>query len=61
MSKQAGPITFAFGAVAGVFGGFVLGVFFGKYVLQLFTLLYHVVDRRGDSDKERLKFELLLQ
>lgn len=61
MSKQKGPVTFAFGALAGVFGGFLLGVIFGKYVLQLFTLLYHFVDRKGDSDKERLKFELLLQ
>lgn len=61
MFKQGGPITFALGAVAGTFGGFLLGVFFGKYLLQMFSLLYSMVDRRSTSDNERLKFELLLQ
>ncbi len=61
MFKQGGPITFVVGAMAGVFGGFVLGVLFGKYVLQLVTLLYGLLDRRGSSDEDRLKFELLLQ
>lgn len=61
MFKQGGPITFAVGAVAGIFGGFFLGVFAGKYVLQVMSLIYHVVDRRGSSDDDRLKFELLLQ
>lgn len=61
MFKQGGPITFVVGAAAGVFGGFVLGAFFGKYVLQLTSLLYHSVDRRGSSDDDRLKFELMLQ
>jgi len=59
--KQGGPITFIVGVMTGVFGGFVLGVLFGKYVLQLFSLLYNMVDRRGSSDDDRLKFELLLQ
>jgi uncharacterized membrane protein YeiH len=59
--KQGGPITFIVGVMTGVFGGFVLGVLFGKYVLQLFSLLYNLVDRRGGSDEDRLKFELLLQ
>ena len=61
MFKQGGPITFVVGMATGVFGGFVLGVLFGKYVLQLFSLLYGVFDRRGSGDDERLKFELLLQ
>jgi hypothetical protein len=59
--KQGGPITFVVGVMTGVFGGFVLGVLLGKYVLQLFSLLYSLVDRRSNSDDERLKFELLLQ
>lgn len=61
MFKQGGPITFAVGATAGIFGGFVLGVFFGKYLLQLLSLLYGMIDRRSSSDDDRLKFELLLQ
>ena len=61
MFRQGGPITFVVGVATGVFGGFVLGVFFGKYVLQLVSLLYGVIDRRGGSDEDRLKFELLLQ
>lgn len=59
--KQGGPFTFAIGAAAGLFGGFVLGIFFGKYLIQLISLLYSMIDRRGGSDEERLKFELLLQ
>lgn len=61
MFKQGGPFTFAIGAVAGLFGGFVLGVLFGKYLIQLISLLYGMIDRRSSSDEERLKFELLLQ
>lgn len=61
MFKQGGPITFAVGAATGIFGGFLLGVFFGKYLLQLISLLYGMIDRRSSSDEERLKFELLLQ
>lgn len=61
MSKQGGPITFAFGATAGILGGFILGVFFGKYLLQLVSLLYSTIDRRSTSNEDRLKFELLLQ
>lgn len=61
MSKKGGPITFVVGATAGLFGGFVLGVFFGKYLLQLISLLYSMIDRRSSSDEDRLNFELLLQ
>lgn len=61
MARKNGTITFTAGALAGIFGGFVLGIFFGKYVLQLFTLLYNVIDRKGDAGEKRLKFEWLLQ
>lgn len=61
MFKKGGPITFAAGAAAGLFGGFILGILVGKYLIQLVSLLYGMIDRRGSSDDERLKFELLLQ
>lgn len=61
MAKQNGTITFTAGALAGIFGGFMLGIFFGKYVLQVFSLLYNMVDRRAGSGNDRLKFEWLLQ
>ena len=60
MGRKNGTITFTAGAVSGILGGFMLGIFFGKYVLQVFTLLYNMIDRRsGDADKQR--FEWLLQ
>lgn len=49
------------GTATGLLTGIVVGVFFGKYLLQLMSLLYNMIDRRGTSDEERLKFELLLQ
>jgi hypothetical protein len=61
VAKQNGTITFTAGALAGILGGFVLGIFFGKYALQLFSLLYSTVDRRGDSKDNRFRFEWLLQ
>lgn len=60
MARKNGTITFTAGAMAGILGGFILGIFFGKYVLQVFTLLYNVVDRRSDSG-DKMKFEWLLQ
>jgi hypothetical protein len=61
VARQNGTITFTAGAVAGILGGFVLGIFFGKYVLQLMSLVYGMVDRRGDSKENRFRFEWLLQ
>jgi len=61
VTRQNGTITFTAGAVAGILGGFVLGVFFGKYVLQLMSLLYNMVDRRGDANDTRFRFEWLSQ
>lgn len=61
MTPQNGTITFTAGAAAGILGGFVLGIFFGKYVLQLMSLVYSTVDRRTDSKENRFRFEWLLQ
>lgn len=61
MFNSGGPITFAVGISLGGFGGFVLGAFFGKYLLHLVSFLIGVVDRRGGADEDRLRFELLLQ
>lgn len=61
MFRNSGPITFFVGASMGAFGGFVLGALLGKYVLHLMSVLIGLVDRRGDGDDKRLRFELLLQ
>lgn len=61
MSRNSGPITFSIGVTVGGLGGFILGAFFGKYLLHLVSFLIGVVDRRGSTDEDRLKFELLLQ
>jgi hypothetical protein len=56
-----GPITFSIGATVGGLAGFVLGALLGKYALHVLSLLIGAIDRRGTSDEDRLKFELLLQ
>lgn len=61
MFNSSGPVIFTAGVSIGGLGGFVLGAFFGKYLLHLVSFLVGVVDRRGSSDEDRLKFELLLQ
>lgn len=56
------PATFAFGALAGILGGFVLGIFFGKYVLQGMTMIYRLFIADDAAERrERMKFELMLQ
>jgi hypothetical protein len=60
VARKNGTITFTAGAMAGILGGFILGIFFGKYVLQMFTLLYNMIDRRSGSG-DKMKFEWLLQ
>lgn len=58
---KSGPVTFSIGATLGALGGFVLGALLGKYALHMLTVLIGVVDRRGSSDEDRLRFEVLLQ
>lgn len=60
MARQNGTITFTVGALAGIIGGFILGIFFGKYALHLVSVIYSMVDRR-DSVRESRRFEWLLQ
>lgn len=60
MAKQNGTITFTAGALAGILGGFILGVFFGKYALHLVSVVYGMVDRR-DNVRDSRRFEWLLQ
>lgn len=60
MARQNGTITFTVGALAGIIGGFILGIFFGKYALHLVSVIYSMVDRR-DSVRENRRFEWLLQ
>lgn len=61
MVRQNGTVTFTAGALAGIVGGFALGIVFGKYALQTFSVLYSTVDRRSGSNDNRLRFEWLLQ
>jgi hypothetical protein len=60
VAKQNGTITFTAGALAGIIGGFILGIFFGKYALHLMSVAYSMMDRRDDA-RERRRFEWLLQ
>lgn len=61
MKNSNTATTLLVGIIIGVFGGFLIGAFFGKSVFQLASLLIHMVTRGSKSDKERMKFELLLQ
>jgi hypothetical protein len=56
-----GPVTFSVGATLGALAGFVLGAFLGKYALHMLSMLIGVIDRRGSTDEDRLRFEALLQ
>ena len=53
--------TFLVGIIIGLFGGFLIGAFFGKSIFQLASLLIHLVTKGSKSDEDRMKFELLLQ
>ncbi len=53
--------TLLLGILIGIFGGFLLGAVLGKTVFQLAAVLVHTLNRQTRSDRERMKFELLLQ
>lgn len=60
--KNSNNATILFvGIIIGLFGGFFIGAFFGKSVFQLATMLVQLVTKGSKSDKDRMKFELLLQ
>lgn len=62
MPDQTGRSTFTLGALAGIAGGFVLGVALGQYVIETLALLWSTLTHRGrGTDDERLRRDLLLQ
>lgn len=60
MSAPNNGKTLILGLIIGLFGGFLLGAFFGKSVFQLASFLIDLVNQQR-SDEDRMKFELLLQ
>ncbi len=61
MNNSNNATTFLVGILIGLLGGFFIGAFFGKSIFQLASLLIHMVTKGSKSDKDRMKFELLLQ
>lgn len=61
MKNSNSVTTFIVGIIIGVFGGFLIGAFFGKSIFQLAGVLIQLLGKGDKSDKERMKFELLLQ
>lgn len=59
--KSGNASTLLLGILIGLFGGFFIGALFGKSVFQLASFLIHLVTEKGKSEKDRMKFELLLQ
>ncbi|MCO5218487.1 MAG: hypothetical protein M9953_00265 [Thermomicrobiales bacterium] len=49
------------GLLIGLLGGFLLGALVGRSVFQLANVLIQTASRQTRSDKEKMKFELLLQ
>lgn len=52
--------TLLVGIVIGLFGGFLIGAFFGKSIFELASLLINLMTK-NKSDQDRIKLELLLQ
>lgn len=61
MKSNTSILTLILASIGAATVGFVLGAVLGRYIVQLFSILWALVDRRDRSDDERLKFELLLQ
>jgi hypothetical protein len=53
--------VFSLGIALGSLGGFLVGMLFGKYLLATVSMVAGLVLRRDPGDKQRPKFEWLLQ
>jgi hypothetical protein len=59
---QDALLPFLLGAAVGGVAGAVVGTFLSQHTTHLIATMIAVVDRRlHEADRERLKFELLLQ
>jgi hypothetical protein len=61
MKSNTSILTLILASIGAATVGFVLGAVLGRYLVQLFSIIWAFVDRRDRSDEERLRFELLLQ
>lgn len=61
MKSDTSVLTLVLATIGAATAGFVLGTLLGRYIIQLFSMIWGFVDRRDRSDEERLRFELLLQ
>ncbi len=61
MQSKTSILTLILATIGAATAGFVLGALLGRYIVQLFSMIWGFVDRRDRSDEERLRFELLLQ
>jgi hypothetical protein len=59
-NKERGTL-FSAGVVLGSVGGFVMGMLFGKYLVATFSMVASLLLRRDPGDRQRPKFEWLLQ
>ena len=59
-TKERGTV-FSLGIALGSFGGFVMGMLLGKYLLASVSMVAGLLLRRDPGDKQRPKFEWLLQ
>ncbi|CAN5284572.1 hypothetical protein BH24CHL2_BH24CHL2_1940 [soil metagenome] len=61
MKSNTSILTLTLATIGAATAGFVLGALLGRYILQLFSMIWSLLDRKDHSDEERLRFELLLQ
>jgi hypothetical protein len=62
MSSGEIVVPFLVGTIVGGIAGAVAGTLLSEHTTHLATSLIHLIDRRlNESDRERLRFELLLQ
>lgn len=61
MQSNTSMLTLILATIGAATAGFVLGALLGRYIVQMVSMIWALVDRRDRSDEERLRFELLLQ